>query len=223
MYEFLTNKAVEDPPVKPKVHPKTLLSTNFVKDSDNKSLQSKTHHIFAEEIAEADEVPVIGDAKSNLKKIPHGNTKQLDKTALKQLQGIEIREVEVKAIDRNALQMRATKSMSMQKSLNEPSFVASAKVIESNNKHPYSAAYDLAGALAKPITEIFSDLVMEALNYTQKAISDLGSDLTPSHLGQYFFANIERISPDVTSAFFEYISKKIHLLSDIMLKNPHEF
>ena len=206
------------------MHPKSGLTQNeMMKESDNKSAQSRTHHIFAEEVTENDEMAIPGEPKSNLKKIPHGNTKQLDKAALKQLQGIEIRDVEVKPIDRNILQMRATKSMSMQKSLNEPSFVGSAKGVETASKHPHSAAYDLASSFSKPINEIMSDLVTEALNYTQKSVSDLSPDLPSSELGKYFFANIEDISMDITIAFFDYMAKKVSQIADIALKNSHEF
>ena len=223
VYESITNKTVEDPPIKPKVHPKSgFAQTTSLKESENRSMQSKTHHIFAEEVTETDEIPMPGEAKLNLKKIPHGNTKQLDKASLKQLQGIEIREVEVKPVERNLLQMRATKSMSMQKSLNEPSFIGSAKVAETAIKHPYSS-YDLAASLAKPIHEIMSDLVLEALNYTQKSVSDLGADLPAAELGKYFFSNLEDLSVDISAAFFEYMAKKVSLIADVVLKSPHEF
>ncbi|OMJ90917.1 hypothetical protein SteCoe_6682 [Stentor coeruleus] len=223
VYEFLTNKQVEEPPVKPKVHPKAgFANTSIPKDPDTKSVQSKTHQIFAEEITEDDEIPA-GEPKITLRKIPHGNTKQLDKNNLRQLQGIEIREVEVKQIDRNFAQIRATKSMSMQKSMNEPSFVASAKGIETVAKHPYSTNYELTSSLSKPINEIMSDLVMEALSYTQRNVSEIAPDITAPELGKYFFAHLEDMSPDMTAAFFEYMAKKIPIIADISLKNPHEF
>lgn len=223
VYEFVTDQKVEDPPVKPRVHPKTFYpQSNYLKETDNKSVQSKMQHIFAEEVTENDDLPLPGETKSNLKKIPHGNTKQLDKTALKQLQGIEIRDVEVKPIERNLIQMKATKSMSMQKSLNEPSFIASAKGIETATRLPHSA-YDLTLTISKPINEVMSDLVMEALNYTQKSITDIAENLALPDLGKYFFANLEEITADLSAAFFEYMAKKASQIADVALKNPHEF
>lgn len=223
VYEFLTNKTIEEPPTKPTIHPKAgLTQQNLLKDLENKSIQSKTHHMFAEDTTENDDMPA-GEAKSNIKKIPHGNNKQLDKAALKQLQGIEIREVEVKPVDKNAMQMRATKSLSIQKSLNEPSFAFSAKPVESAAKHPLTAGYDLSSALTKSVPEIASELLLEALNYTQKSLSDLNSDITTQEAGKYFFANIENVAADIGSAFFEYMSKKAPIIAEIILKNPHEF
>lgn len=224
IYEFFTKKPVEDPPVQPRPHPKTgFAQTSYGKDVETKSVQSKTHQLFAEEVVETDDVQIPGEAKNNLRKLPHGNTRQMDKVALKQLQGIEIREVEVKAIDRNIVQMRATKSMSQQKSLNEPSFSASARIPETQIKHTHSANYDLINSVNKPIVEIMADLMNDALGYTQKNVADLADGLLQADLGKWFFMNIENISNDVTSAFFEFLNKKIPIIADICLKISHEF
>ena len=224
IYELITKKPVEDPPVQPRPHPKTgFAQTTYGKDVETKSVQSKTHQLFAEEVDETDDMQIPGEVKSNLRKLPHGSTRQMDKVALKQLQGIEIREVEVKSIERNIVQMRATKSMSQQKSLNEPSVSASARGGETQIKHAHSGNYDLINSINKPIVEIMADLISDALSYTQKNQNDLAEGLVSGDLGKYFFMNIENIPSDITAAFFEFLNKKIPIVADICLKISHEF
>ena len=222
VYEFLTKKPVEEPPVQPRPHPKDgFTQTSVPKDLDTKSVQSKTHQLFAEEVTETDEIPIGGEPKIALKKLPHGNTRQMDKVALKQLQGIEIREVEIKPIEKSIM-LRGAKSLSMQKSMNEPSFSASGRG-ESMIKHAHSANYELINSVNKPIVDIMADIMQEALNYTQKNQSELGEGILSQDLGKYFFMNIETIPQDITSAFFEFLNKKSTIIADICLKISHEF
>ncbi|CAG9327496.1 unnamed protein product [Blepharisma stoltei] len=226
VYQFLTGKPLEEPPIKPTQHPKegathaVLLKDSEMQQAIEKNQTGKMNQLLIEE--EPEEVKTtIGEVKVTLRKMPRGSSKVLEKSQNRLLQGIEIRDVEIKPVERNLVQIRASKGQSVQKSL-ELSVSGSVKPTETSPSR-FPTMHEQTVTVARSINELSAEVMSDALNYLAKSPAEFGFENQAGNYGKYFFKNMETFSNDLTSAYFEYIKKRINAIVDLVLKNHHEF
>ena len=216
IYKIVTDKDIPEPPVKPRPHDKTektqslLLKEPNAPQVNEKSVSKQHQFLIEEESAELDS---SGEFMNSQKRIPRGTSRQMQPSASSQLMGVEIREVEIRPVERSLVQIKATKSMTMQRSSKEQSIRPS----ESPQKNSGTAEQTLT--VSKPTSEILHDLILEALSYSSKSAADLGFEPSVSQ----FFRNIQNVPPEVVSAYFEHLNKKKEEVCNMVLKSQHEF
>lgn len=225
VYQCLTGKSIEEPPIKPSQHPKEgPTRTMLLKDLETQNSQEKSQQFKALQLLGEDEPEDLklssGDIKVTLKKIPHGVTRVLDKSQTKQLQGIEIRDIEIKPVERNLVQIRASKGQSIQKNSLELSMTGSLKPTESSPVRFPTIHETNTVTQVRSINEFCSEVMSDALNYLQKSPSDYSLENQPS---KSFFKHLETYPSDLTSAFFDFMKKRISSIVELILKNTHEF
>lgn len=71
----------------------------------------------------------------------------------------------------------------------------------------------------KPIGEILNDTLSEVLN--TRSAGEL--ELEGEYLLPQFFSKIGRLDKVLVREFFEILTKKIPLISEVLLKSGHEF
>jgi hypothetical protein len=227
IYTLLTGKTVEEPPVKPPTEPKRKPIASLLKDSELSPLNLKdprnAHQIFQES-----EDSIVSMRSSNMpyertpvKQIAKGTIRTMEKSDARQTATVEIRDIEIKPVDRNLVQLRASKSMSMQRGSNEQSIAASLKNIEGPIKHAATVS-DPSINMIKPIPDLLSDILIESMGGSIKSLSELEDD-QDEHISRKFFRKIESINKETVAAFFEQMSKRITPISEVILKSPHEF
>ena len=208
LYEKLLDKTVKDPPVIASPQRQKQTTSLLLRDSET-LVKPESMLVDPTEAESVDEVV------SPLKVIPRGQTRTLTKNVGSEGQhAIEIKEVSVKPVEKNVANMRAAKSLTIQRTQESS---ASIKTTESPIRMP---AADQASVATKAITDVLTELLVEACQRYENASFN---DIEPENMMKVFVDQVDQMSDEVVSAFFEGLVHRGSIILDILFKSQHEF
>ena len=226
VYAFLTNREVKEPPVvpsmmaAPRARPTSalLLKDDELQRLGDQVFEPKSQMKEIEE--EKSEQNRTGDTKAPLKQLTRGQPKPLTKGADRQAQPVEIRDVEIRVVEKKLNEIKVTKTLSMHRS-GDQSNLASVKSVEAPTKHAL-ASHDPSTASIKPISEITYELLNEAHLHVKVPLEVPEGEKQENMVGT-FVMRLASEQAELVAAFFEGLNGKAQQFAEIMAKNSQEF
>ena len=228
VYAFLTNKELKDPPIVPSVKsmPRArptsalLLKDDELQRLGDQAFDQKPQMMEIEE--EKTDQLRSGDVKAPLKQLTRGQPKQLTKGADRQAQPVEIRDVEIRVVEKKLNEIKVTKTLSMHRSAGDQSNLASVKSVEAPAKHALSS-HDPSTTTIKPVSEIIYEVLAEAHLHAKKASFEPPEGEKQENVVAMFLLRLQSEQAEYVAAFFDGLNGKAQQFADIMAKNAQEF